>query len=116
MAIMEYLMKNPVHPTADTVFNELCPSIPTLSKTTVYNTLRLFQEQGAVLAISIDEKNMRYDGDVSQHAHFMCITCGAIYDFPIRNADLMELIRAKRLTITESHLYYKGYCERCAEE
>jgi Fur family ferric uptake transcriptional regulator/Fur family peroxide stress response transcriptional regulator len=59
---------------------------------------------------------MRYDGNLSQHAHFKCINCGAIYDLPIKNADFVELANTKNLTITESHFYYKGYCEKCAEQ
>ena len=113
MAIMEYLIKNPIHPTADIIFNELYPSIPTLSKTTVYNTLKLFQENGAALAISIDEKNMRYDGDISQHAHFKCIKCDSIYDLPMQNMETVKVDNTEKLTIQECHLYYKGYCEKC---
>lgn len=54
LAIMEYLMTHRTHPTADEIFNALSPSMPTLSKTTVYNTLKLFAEQGAVLSLDID--------------------------------------------------------------
>jgi Fur family ferric uptake transcriptional regulator/Fur family peroxide stress response transcriptional regulator len=116
MAIMEYLMKNPIHPTVDIIFNELYPGIPTLSKTTVYNTLKTFQGNGAVSIISIDEKNMRYDGDISQHAHFKCIQCDSIYDLPIHNIETLKVANTEKLTIKECHLYYKGYCEKCAEE
>ena len=116
MAIMEYLIKNPIHPTADVIFNDLYPNIPTLSKSTVYNTLKLFQENGAALAISIDEKNMRYDGDIAQHAHFKCIKCDAIYDLPIQNIETVIVDKAEKLTIKECHLYYKGYCEKCVQE
>lgn len=42
-----YLLKNHTHPTVDEVYVALCKVIPTLSKTTVYNTLRLFSEHGA---------------------------------------------------------------------
>ena len=42
IAIMEYLMDNPIHPSADDIYTALSPSMPTLSKTTVYNTLKLF--------------------------------------------------------------------------
>ena len=47
IAIMEYLMNHPIHPSADDIYTALSPSMPTLSKTTVYNTLKLFSEQGA---------------------------------------------------------------------
>jgi len=42
MKIFQYLLDNHVHPTVDTIYKALCPEIPTLSKTTVYNTLNLF--------------------------------------------------------------------------
>ena len=40
IAIMQYLMEYPVHPSADDIYTALSPSMPTLSKTTVYNTLK----------------------------------------------------------------------------
>ena len=39
IAIMEYLMEHRTHPSADEIYTALSPSMPTLSKTTVYNTL-----------------------------------------------------------------------------
>jgi len=53
IAIMEYLMNHPIHPSADDIYTALSPSMPTLSKTTVYNTLRLFSEQGAALMLTM---------------------------------------------------------------
>lgn len=38
IAIVEYLMENRIHPTADDIYHALCIQVPTLSKTTVYNT------------------------------------------------------------------------------
>ena len=116
MAIMEYLMKNRVHPTADEIYGALYPTMPTLSKTTVYNTMRLFMEQGAIKALVIDEKNVRFDVDTSDHAHFMCLGCGCVYDIPIENREAIVLDGVGELLITETHLYYKGYCKKCAEE
>ena len=58
IAIMDYLLKNHTHPTVDEVYVALCKVIPTLSKTTVYNTLRLFSEHGAALMLTIDEKKV----------------------------------------------------------
>lgn len=113
MAIMEYLMNHLTHPTADTIFNNLYSSIPTLSKTTVYNTLKLLEEQGAIQAISIDDKNMRYDADISRHAHFQCKRCSYIYDLPLKNTEAIEMECFGSLTITECQVYFKGYCEHC---
>ena len=42
MVIMDYLMSHRIHPSADEIYNALYPTIPTLSKTTIYNTMKLF--------------------------------------------------------------------------
>ena len=83
LAIMEYLVTHPTHPTADEIHTALSPSMPTLSKTTVYNTLKLLAAHRAILLLDIDERNSRFDGDVSPHAHFRCRSCGAVYDLPL---------------------------------
>ena len=44
LAVMDYLATHKTHPTVDEIYSSLAPSIPTLSKTTVYNTLKLFVE------------------------------------------------------------------------
>jgi Fur family ferric uptake transcriptional regulator/Fur family peroxide stress response transcriptional regulator len=115
IAIMEYLMENPTHPTADTIFNDLYPSIPTLSKTTVYNTLKLLEEQGAIQSINIDEKNVRYDADISPHAHFKCKQCGCLHDFPLKDSSFFEFKDSGNFILTEYQVYYKGYCNNCKE-
>ena len=83
IAIVEYLMENRIHPTADDIYHALCIQVPTLSKTTVYNTMRLFAEQGAVLPLVIDDKNVRFDIDTSCHAHFQCCACNRVFDIPV---------------------------------
>jgi Fur family ferric uptake transcriptional regulator/Fur family peroxide stress response transcriptional regulator len=115
IAIMEYLTGNLTHPTADVIFNDLYPSIPTLSKTTVYNTLKLLEEQGAIQSINIDEKNVRYDADISLHAHFKCKQCGCVHDFPLKDGSFCEIKDARDFILTEFQVYYKGYCNHCKE-
>lgn len=53
--ILEYLMEHPCHPTVDQIFNDLQKEIPTLSKSTVYNTLTSFMEAQLVRVITIDD-------------------------------------------------------------
>jgi Fur family ferric uptake transcriptional regulator/Fur family peroxide stress response transcriptional regulator len=113
IAVMNYLLKNYTHPTADTIFNSLYPAIPTLSKTTVYNTLKLLTQQGAIIEITIDDKNLRYDADISKHAHFKCISCGCVNDIPVNNYKALSVKKIGDLLITDAQLYYKGYCEKC---
>lgn len=114
IAIMEYLMEHRTHPSADEIYTELSPTMPTLSKTTVYNTLKLFSEQGAALMLTIDERNANFDADTSQHAHFLCKQCGKIYDLPFsKEVKTVEGLQMDGHEVREMHYYYKGVCKEC---
>lgn len=114
IAIMNYLMEHRTHPTVDEIYTALSPSIPTLSKTTVYNTLKLLSEQGAALTLTIDERNTCYDADTSNHGHFLCRSCGKIYDLECNDA-IKKVIEMDMdgHDIQEIHYYYKGICKYC---
>ena len=116
ISIMDYLWAHPTHPSVETIYNDLSPLIPTLSKTTVYNTLKLFVEHGAVHMLTIDEKTTHFDGDLSDHAHFFCLGCGQIYDIELGGKAKGVKIKSDLFSITETHLYYKGYCRNCKEK
>ena len=117
IAIMDYLLKHTTHPCIDEIYLALCKDIPTLSKTTVYNTLKLFVEHGAAKMLTIDERNACFDGDLSRHAHFQCKVCGRIYDIPLEEEDdrETECMQQSGFVIEEIHRYYKGVCPQCAE-
>ena len=115
IAIMEYLMDHLTHPTADTIFNDLYPSIPTLSKTTVYNTLKLLEEQGAIQTITIDDKNLRYDADLSRHAHFKCKHCSSVHDLPLKDDAAFAIKDLGDMILTGYQVYYQGYCKQCKD-
>ena len=116
IAIMDYLLKHHTHPCIDEIYVALCTDIPTLSKTTVYNTLKLFVEHGAARMLTIDERNACFDGDTSVHAHFQCKICGKITDVPFHHpeeSEDMKHLREKGYQIEEIHRYYKGVCPNC---
>lgn len=113
MAVMEYLLTHKTHPTADEIYNALYPSIPTLSKTTVYNTLKLFVEHNAILSLDINERNMHFDGDVSPHSHFRCRVCGTIFDVAIPRSAIAQILEVDEVEIDEVQIYYKGICKHC---
>lgn len=117
MAIMEYLLEHRTHPSAEDIYTALSPNMPTLSKTTVYNTLKLFSEQGAALMLTIDEKNANFDADTSTHPHFLCKQCGHIYDLTTPEVvKEVEDIDMDGHQVSEVHYYYKGICKNCLNE
>ncbi|WP_283388474.1 Fur family transcriptional regulator [Barnesiella viscericola] len=113
MAVLDYLMTHHTHPTADTIFNALYPSIPTLSKATVYNTLNLLTEQGVIQMITIDEKNARFDARETPHLHFRCTECGEIFDFDLPP---FQMEMPKDFEISDIQMYCKGVCPSCQKK
>ena len=110
--ILEYLMENATHPTVDEIYLALIKEMPTLSKTTVYNTLKLFIDHGLAQLLSIEDTEARYDGDMRPHGHFKCIDCKKIIDFDVEvNKFLTEEL--KDYTIREKNIYLKGICKEC---
>jgi Fe2+ or Zn2+ uptake regulation protein len=113
--IYEYLMGTTAHPTVDTIYRALLPEIPTLSKTTVYNTLNLFVDNNIALLITIEENEARYDADTSVHGHFKCDNCGNVLDFRTDLSDLM-ITQLEGCEVTEKHIYFRGTCSVCSQK
>lgn len=116
IAIMSYLMEHRTHPSVEEIYTALSPSMPTLSKTTVYNTLKILSEEGAIFTLTIDERNTCYDADISPHAHFFCKSCGKIYDVKVNDNVFENSINSEGHKIQEIHHYYKGICKQCNEK
>ena len=75
LTIMEFLLKNHIHPTVEEVYQGVVKAVPTLSRTTVYNTLRMFADMHIAQMITIDDHRVCYDGDLHPHVHFFCREC-----------------------------------------
>ena len=114
MKIFQYLLYNHNHPTVDTIYRALCTEIPTLSKTTVYNTLNLFIEKKLVYVIVIEGNETRYDLLTHTHGHFKCTCCGALFDVEL-SIDYSKSQELLGCDIEEKHIYFKGICRNCKE-
>ena len=95
--IMRYLMEHHTHPTIDDIFVELKRRIPTVSRTTIYNTLRMFSEKGGALMITIDEHHVCYDGTTTPHAHFSVKSADVCLICPIHNRQCPKVVQLKAL-------------------
>lgn len=116
LAVMDYLLAHPTHPTVDVIYRGLSGSMPTLSKATVYNTLRLFVSCGLARQLTIDEHEACYDADMSPHAHFLCTACGRVSDVPLPVSGVSSLLAAPSAgyRVSDVNLYYRGLCPACS--
>ena len=113
--ILEYLHNFKTHPTADMVYKALVNEMPTLSKTTVYNTLKTFTAKGILVALSIFENEVRYEYNTTPHIHFKCIKCGKIYDIS-KTFECLKNEEIEDHKVVEHHVNLKGICRECLNE
>lgn len=117
IAIYAYLCENPIHPDVETVYDTLYPSYPTLSKTTVYNTLKLFEEKQIVQSLKIEDDRIRFDAVMDDHYHFKCNTCGKIFDIfpktPVAQSKYTQLV-PKDFSIAKIQTNLWGTCKDCS--
>ena len=116
VAIYKFIMANPIHPTVDTIFQAVQPQLPTISRTTVYNTVKRLASLGALQEVIIEDGELRYDADISTHGHFKCMKCGAVHDlFPPSGTPLLEKIHGlpEGFQVDRIHLCCRGICNAC---
>lgn len=118
-AVYAYLCEHPEHPTVDTVYSSLSPDYPTLSKTTIYNTLKLFADHGLIQTVLIDEDKVRYDANIEPHLHFKCTKCGCVSD--IFNKEFLSKYNSETGSllpdgsiIKKIQTYIWGTCNNCS--
>ena len=110
--ILEYLEQNKNHATVDMIYAALCDKVPTLSKTTVYNTLDVFNKKGLVDVLTITGSESRYDYNTTPHHHFLCKQCGRIMDVNII-CPYLEKMSMDGHKVEEVQSYFKGICKDC---
>jgi len=115
LKVLEYLDNNRIHPTVDQIYNGLHDEIPTLSKTTIYNTLNTLIEAGLVKIITIEDNEARYDINTDLQGHFKCKACGNIYDFEI-DMDSFKIKGLDGFKVFTRDVYYSGICSKCVED
>ncbi len=111
--IYDFLRGTKSHPTVDEIYQHLHPTAPTLSKTTVYNSVKLFVANGLIKALSIDGTQIRYDADMGHHGHFRCEECSKVYDFTIHQDSESGL---DGFDIFTREIFYSGCCKTCLNE
>lgn len=110
--IYQTLKSSKEHPTAEMIYQILKPANPSLSLGTVYRNLNLLADEGVVLRMPFTVD--RYDADTSEHPHFLCKSCGNLYDLEMAvGAGLDELVNSLGYQVERHDLTFRGICKKC---
>lgn len=82
LEVAAILLTRPQHLSADQIIDRLRRRGSRVSKATVYNTLKIFSEQGIVRELSVDSSRKFYDSTTHAHHHFYHIDTGEFCDIP----------------------------------
>jgi len=115
LCVLELMEQSSDHLTADAIYESLLKKMPTMSRTTIYNTLNLFLEKGLIAPIMITGTEVRYEISTNQHHHFLCLQCNRIYDVDVQ-CPLFESKEVDGHKIQEIHGYFKGICRNCLKQ
>lgn len=113
--LLTALEQNRSHPTAELLYESLQVNHPSLSLSTVYQTLDAFIRTGLCRRVSEAGNRLRVDGTPQDHDHAICRACGEIFDidrqFLPRPTPPKQL--PQDLTVTGLRVEYDVICEAC---
>jgi len=115
LEILRYLDENRTHPTADQIYAGLKEKNPSLSKTTVYNSVETLNNHGIIQLLTLSYLEARYDFRSDMHHHFICKKCGNIIDIDIKCPNIEKMLESGH-KVEEVHGYFKGICKKCIKK
>ena len=104
------------HPDAETVFRAVRRRMPTVSLDTVYRALATLSDLGLITALSPRRDGVRFDANLDQHHHFVCIRCGMTRDFESAELNTLHVpaVAAGYGEVIAARVEVRGLCGRCA--
>ncbi len=116
--ILDTVLKNKVHPSADYIYNLLKDENPELSLGTVYRNLNFLAQNNMLKKINIPNGSDRFDGTLSKHQHVICTECGKVVDICVPElAKICDTILDKTgFEVNCDSLAFEGLCAECREK
>jgi Fur family peroxide stress response transcriptional regulator len=118
LAIYELLAADDVHLSAEDIFQRLKPTMPSLSRGTIYRTLELFEQQKLVARIHALGDLALFEADMEPHHHLVCVECRRVTDV---HGPALPPIRMPRkalagFRVISNRLHILGLCPACQKD
>lgn len=118
MQIFREVAETGDHPDAEAVYRGVRAHMPTVSLDTVYRTLWLLIDLGLVRTLGPPRERTRFDANLDEHHHFICVRCGLTRDIagdafgrltPPQSVAAIGHVEATRVELL-------GVCRACAAQ
>jgi Fur family peroxide stress response transcriptional regulator len=115
-AILEAILDRTDHPTADQVYEDVKPQLPTVSRTTVYRVLETLVELGVITKASSPGAATRFDPMTQRHHHLVCLHCDRLIDLADPQLDqrvALPDVASHSFEIQDFSIHFHGICATC---
>jgi Fur family peroxide stress response transcriptional regulator len=118
LEIFREVARSVEHPDAETVFRGVRRRMPTVSLDTVYRTLWLLNDLGLITTLGPRRESVRFDANLQQHHHYVCVRCGLARDFESADLNALRVPEAVKGfgSVVATHVEVRGICERCRKK
>lgn len=118
LGILEALVAVEGHPTAEEVWEQAREDQPTLSLSTVYDTLSRFADRGLVDEVHAGDEPTRYEFFNDAHVNLVCEACGAVEDADASHLEdlIHEVDGGSGFQVPTQPVKLAGVCSECAND
>ncbi len=116
LTIFRELAGSTEHPDAETIYQSVSRRVSNISRDTVYRTLAALESHGLIQRTETLGGPTRYDARGEHHHHFICTSCGRIFDFFSAALDDLPIPDEVRTLgeIDQAQVQVRGLCAACA--
>jgi len=112
-AILEHLIRNGRHPTADEIHTAINRTDPRASIATVYKSLHAMSAAGLIREVLVDGHAVRFEWNTQQHHHFICEACGSVENIDWFEVSIPRRERNIGRQIQKYEVVMRGLCSHC---
>ncbi len=115
IAIYKELVKSKNHPSINHIYERIKPLYPTISLDTINRTLLTFAEIGIANIVEGSGSPKRFDPNIENHHHFICLNCNTIIDFSSNYFDNIEIPKEleENTKVIRKKIVLEGFCSKC---
>ncbi len=98
---------------------EIGDQVPDIGRATVFRTVKLLHELGAICRVTLENHGIRYVVSTSSHHHHLvCSSCGSVQEFASPQLDqaIHEEAEALAFELSSHTVELYGTCKDCASK
>ncbi len=115
--VFRAVMTAPDHPSVEQIHSVVRRRLPSISLDTVYRTVDTFEEIGLVTRLTGADGRFRFDSNLEQHQHLVCVRCQRIEDIHWSGLETLAPPRPTGWSrVAVGHVELRGLCSSCRDK